>query len=140
MRQAIADAGATLGDIDYLNAHGTSTPMNDRSECAAVRAVFGADWSKVAVSSTKSVMGHLIAAAGAVEAAVCALAIHHSTLPVNANLRELDPDCEVDVVRDAPRSRRIRVALSNSLGFGGSNSCLAFRHPDDADALVARPA
>jgi 3-oxoacyl-(acyl-carrier-protein) synthase len=140
MRQAIRDAGATLGDIDYLNAHGTSTPMNDRSECAAVRAVFGADWNKVPVSSTKSVMGHLIAAAGAVEAAVCALAIHHSTLPVNANLRELDPDCEVDVVRDAPRVRRIRVALSNSLGFGGSNSCLAFRHPDDADALVARPA
>jgi 3-oxoacyl-(acyl-carrier-protein) synthase len=112
--------------------------MNDRSECAAVRAVFGADWRKVAVSSTKSVMGHLIAAAGAVEAAVCALAIHHGTLPVNANLRELDPDCDVDVIRDAPRARRVRVALSNSLGFGGSNSCLAFRHPDDADALVAR--
>jgi len=138
MRQAIADAGATIDDVDYLNAHGTSTPMNDRSECAAVRAVFGADWRNVAVSSTKSVMGHLIAAAGAVEAAVCALAIHHSTLPVNANLRELDPDCDVDVVRDAPRARRIRLALSNSLGFGGSNSCLAFRHPDDADALVAR--
>jgi 3-oxoacyl-(acyl-carrier-protein) synthase len=138
MRQAIADAGATRNDVDYLNAHGTSTPMNDRSECAAVRAVFGADWRNVAVSSTKSVMGHLIAAAGAVEAAVCALAIHHGTLPVNANLRELDPDCDVDVVRDAPRARRIRLALSNSLGFGGSNSCLAFRHPDDADALVAR--
>ena len=137
MRAAIADAGATLDDISYLNAHGTSTPMNDRSECAAVRAVFGADWRKVAVSSTKSVMGHLIAAAGAVEAAVCALAIHNSTLPVNANLRELDPDCDVDVVRGAPRERRIRIALSNSLGFGGSNSCLAFRHPEDADALVA---
>lgn len=137
MRAAIADAGATLDDISYLNAHGTSTPMNDRSECAAVRAVFGADWRKVAVSSTKSVMGHLIAAAGAVEAAVCALAIHNSMLPVNANLRELDPDCDIDVVRGAPRERRIRIALSNSLGFGGSNSCLAFRHPEDADALLA---
>ncbi len=136
MRQAIADAGAGRDDVDYLNAHGTSTPMNDRSECAAVKAVFGPGWRQVAVSSTKSVMGHLIAAAGAVEAAVCALAIHHGTLPVNANLQELDPECDVDVVRDTPRARRIRVALSNSLGFGGSNSCLAFRHPDDAQALV----
>ena len=137
MRQAIADAGATLEDIDYLNAHGTSTPMNDRSECAAVKAVFGDARRQVAVSSTKSVMGHLIAAAGAVEAAVCALAVHHGTLPVNANLEELDPECDVDVVRNAPRARRIRVALSNSLGFGGSNSCLAFRHPEDAETRVS---
>jgi beta-ketoacyl-acyl-carrier-protein synthase II len=136
MRQAIADAGAQLSDVNYLNAHGTSTPMNDRSECAAVKAVWGEARDQVAVSSTKSVTGHLIAAAGAVEAAVCALAIHHGTLPVNANLRELDPDCDVDIVRDAPRQRRIRVALSNSLGFGGSNSCLAFRHPDDVEALA----
>ncbi len=135
MRQAMRDAGAVLGDIDYLNAHGTSTPMNDRSEAAAVKAVFGDGRQQVAVSSTKSVMGHLIAAAGAVEAAVCALAIHHGTLPVNANLREMDPDCDLDVVRDTPRQRRVRVALSNSLGFGGSNSCLAFRHPDEAEAL-----
>jgi beta-ketoacyl-acyl-carrier-protein synthase II len=133
MRQAIADAGAQPGEVDYLNAHGTSTPMNDRSECAAVRAVWNDDWQRVAVSSTKSVMGHLIAAAGAVEAGVCALAIHHSTLPVNANFRTPDPDCEVDIVRDAPRARRVRIALSNSLGFGGSNSCLAFRHPEDVD-------
>jgi beta-ketoacyl-acyl-carrier-protein synthase II len=136
MRQAMRDAGAQIGDIDYLNAHGTSTPMNDRSECAAVRAVFGDARHQLAVSSTKSVMGHLIAAAGAVEAAVCALAIHHGTLPVNANLRELDPDCDIDVVRDVARQRRVRVALSNSLGFGGSNSCLAFRHPDEAEGLA----
>lgn len=136
MRQAVADAGAQLSDVNYLNAHGTSTPMNDRSECAAVKAVWGEARDQVAVSSTKSVTGHLIAAAGAVEAVVCSLAIHHGTLPVNANLRELDPDCDVDVVRDAPRPRRIRVALSNSLGFGGSNSCLAFRHPDDVEPLL----
>jgi beta-ketoacyl-acyl-carrier-protein synthase II len=136
MRQAMRDAGARLADVDYLNAHGTSTPMNDRSECAAVKAVWGEQRMQVAVSSTKSVTGHLIAAAGAVEAAVCALAIHHGTLPVNANLRELDPDCDIDVVRDAPRQRRVRVALSNSLGFGGSNSCLAFRHADDVEALL----
>lgn len=136
MRQAMRDAGAQLADVDYLNAHGTSTPMNDRSECAAVKAVWGEQRLQVAVSSTKSVTGHLIAAAGAVEAAVCALAIQHGTLPVNANLRELDPDCDIDVVRDTPRQRRIRVALSNSLGFGGSNSCLAFRHPDEVEALL----
>ncbi len=134
MRQAVADARATLDEVDYLNAHGTSTPMNDRSECAAVRAVWAGDaWRNVAVSSTKSVMGHLIAAAGAVEAGVCALAIHHSTLPVSANLRTPDPECEVDIVRDQPRARRVRLALSNSLGFGGSNSCLAFRNPEDVD-------
>jgi 3-oxoacyl-(acyl-carrier-protein) synthase len=138
MRQAVADAGATLAEVDYLNAHGTSTPMNDRSECAAVRAVFGDDWKRVAVSSTKSVMGHLIAAAGAVEAAVCSLAVHHGLLPPSANLRQLDPDCDVNAVRDAPREQRARLVLSNSLGFGGSNSCLAFRHPDETDALVAR--
>ncbi|MGE5792938.1 MAG: beta-ketoacyl-[acyl-carrier-protein] synthase family protein [Bacteroidota bacterium] len=137
MHQALRDAGAALDEVDYLNAHGTSTPMNDRSECAALRAVFGDDFRRVAVSSTKSVMGHLIAAAGAVEAAICALAIHHGTLPVNANLREIDPDCDVDIVRGEPRKRRVRVALSNSLGFGGSNSCLAFRNPEEVDGRAA---
>lgn len=132
MRQALADAGAASTDVDYLNAHGTSTPMNDRSESAAAKVVFGAQVGEVAVSSTKSVMGHLIAAAGAVEAAVCALAIHHGRLPVNANLRELDPECEhLDIVRDRPRERRVRLAMSNSLGFGGSNSCLVLRNPEE---------
>jgi len=130
MRQALADAGAVPADVDYLNAHGTSTPMNDRSESAATKVVFGEGVKSVAVSSTKSVMGHLIAAAGAVEAAVCALAIHHELLPVNANLRELDPECEhLDIVRARARARRVRVAMSNSLGFGGSNSCLVLRNP-----------
>jgi 3-oxoacyl-(acyl-carrier-protein) synthase len=82
-------------------------------------------------------MGHLIAAAGAVEAGVCALAIRDGLMPPNANLEQQDPDCDVDIVRDAPRARRVRVALSNSLGFGGSNSCLAFRHPEETAALVA---
>ena len=133
MRQALSDAGASLDDVDYLNAHGTSTPMNDRSECAAVRAVFGAKTRQVAVSSTKSVMGHLIAAAGAVEAAVCALTIRNGVLPVNANLKEVDPDCDLDIVRGDPRRRRVRVAMSNSFGFGGSNSCLVFRNPEEVD-------
>ena len=137
MRRAIADAGAEIADIDYLNAHGTSTPMNDRSECAAVKAVFGARVNDVGVSSTKSVTGHLIAAAGAVEAGLCALAIRDGLMPPNANLQQIDPDCDVNIVRDGPRAQRIGMAISNSLGFGGSNSCLAFRHPEDTTALVA---
>jgi 3-oxoacyl-(acyl-carrier-protein) synthase len=133
MRQALATAGVPPEQVDYLNAHGTSTLMNDRSECAAVRAVFGAHVAKIGVSSTKSLMGHLIAGAGAVEAAVCALAIHHDVLPVSANLATPDPDCDLDFVRGEPREARIRVALSNSFGFGGSNSCLALRNPDEVD-------
>lgn len=133
MRQALADARAWLDEVDYLNAHGTSTPMNDRSECAAIRTVFGADPMKVPVSSTKSAMGHLIAAAGAVEAVVCALTVDRGTLPVNAHLRERDPECDLDIVCGEPRQRRVRIAMSNSLGFGGSNSCLVFRNPEEVD-------
>jgi 3-oxoacyl-(acyl-carrier-protein) synthase len=129
IRRALADAGMTPGYIDYVNAHGTSTLMNDRSECAALQVALDGEINRVAVSSTKSCMGHLIAAAGAVEAGICALAIHHGIAPVNANLVDLDPACEIAVVREKSRSLRIRGALSNSLGFGGSNSCLAFRHP-----------
>jgi beta-ketoacyl-acyl-carrier-protein synthase II len=135
MQAALADAAATVDDVDYINAHGTSTPMNDRSESAAVHAVFGANTKRVAVSSTKSMTGHLIAAAGAIEAAITALAIARDTMPLNANLAERDPDCDLDIVTGAPRSGRIRVALSNSFGFGGSNSSLALRHPEQVDGL-----
>jgi 3-oxoacyl-(acyl-carrier-protein) synthase len=134
MQQALADAGIRPEDIDYVNAHGTSTLMNDRSECAALRAVMGAHIDEVLVSSTKSCMGHLIAAAGAVEAGVCALAIRDGIAPVNANLREQDPECAVNIVRDQSQKRSIRAAMSNSLGFGGSNSSLVFRHPDEVKA------
>lgn len=132
MQQALADAGLTPREVDYVNAHGTSTLMNDRSECAALRAVMGEEITRVAVSSTKSCMGHLIAAAGAVEAGVCALAIRNGVAPVNAHHTQADPDCNVNLVLGQSRPLRIRAALSNSLGFGGSNSCLAFRHPDEA--------
>jgi 3-oxoacyl-[acyl-carrier-protein] synthase II len=130
MLQALTDAQAPVESVDYVNAHGTSTLMNDRSECAALRAVMGGHIDKVAVSSTKSCMGHLISAAGAVEAGVCALAIRDGIAPVNANLVQTDPDCDLNIVRGQSRPMRIRVAMSNSLGFGGSNSCLVFRHPD----------
>jgi len=138
MRQALASAGARPDDVDYLNAHGTSTGMNDRSESAAVKAVFGAHAERLSVSSTKSTMGHLIAAAGAVEVAVCALAIRDSLMPVNANLVEIDPDCELNFVRGAPRSARIRMTMSNSFGFGGSNSCIVLRNPEEVDGLPGR--
>jgi 3-oxoacyl-[acyl-carrier-protein] synthase II len=131
MRQALAGAGLSPGQVDYVNAHGTSTLMNDRSECAALRVVLGDDVDRAWVSSTKGCMGHLIAAAGAVEAGVCALAIHHGIAPVNANLVQQDPECNVHIVRGESRRMHIRAALSNSLGFGGSNSSLAFRHPDE---------
>ena len=130
MRQALADAGASIGDIDYINAHGTSTLMNDRSETAAIRAVFGGDADRIPVSSTKSSMGHLIAAAGAVEGVVCALAIARGEMPVNANLRERDIDCNLNLITGEARRGRVRMTLSNSFGFGGSNSCIVMRHPD----------
>jgi 3-oxoacyl-(acyl-carrier-protein) synthase len=133
MRAALADARALPADIDYINAHGTSTGMNDRSESAAIHAVFGHDAKRVSVSSTKSSMGHLIAAAGAVEVVVCALSIRDGALPINANLRDRDPDCDLNLVV-APTKRRVRMTLSNSFGFGGSNSCVALRHPDEVAA------
>jgi len=136
MRAALADAGATPADIDYLNAHGTSTGMNDRSESAATRAVFGADVKRLKVSSTKSSMGHLIAAAGAVEIAVCALAIARGELPVNANYETPDPECDLNFVLGAPARQRVRMTMSNSFGFGGSNSCVVLRHPEETDALI----
>ena len=136
MRAALADAGVGPDAVGYVNAHGTSTPMNDRSEAAALRAVFGAAVGRVAVSSTKSEMGHLIAAAGAVEAAICALTLDRGVLPVNANLAVPDPECDLDVVRTPGRRPPPGAAVSNSFGFGGSNSCLVLRHPE---AEPARP-
>jgi 3-oxoacyl-(acyl-carrier-protein) synthase len=133
MQQAITDAELAPQEIDYVNAHGTSTLMNDRSECAALRAVMREHGGRIAVSSTKSCMGHLIAAAGAVEAGICALAIRDGVAPVNANYVHPDPDCNVNLVLGQSRPGRIRAALSNSLGFGGSNSCLAFRHPEEVE-------
>jgi len=136
MRRALADAGVAPGAVDYLNAHGTSTPMNDRSECAAVHRVLGEAAQRLRVSSTKSLMGHLIAAAGAAEAAICALAIHHGVVPVNANLRERDPECDLPFVSDRPQAGPVGVAISNSFGFGGSNNTLVLRHPDLAGTEV----
>jgi beta-ketoacyl-acyl-carrier-protein synthase II len=134
MRSALSDAGAAPADVDYINAHGTSTFMNDKSESAAIHAVFGLRVQEVSVSSTKSTMGHLIAAAGAVEVALCALAVEHGEMPINANLNEPDPDCDLNFVVGTPRKQRVRMTLSNSFGFGGSNSCVVLRHPEIVDS------
>ena len=124
MRAALADAGAASGDVGYLNAHGTSTPLNDRVETIAVHAVF--DGSAPPVSSTKSAIGHLLGGAGAVEAVATLVALERKVLPPTLNYEEPDPECDLDYVPDGPREvGGVELALSNSFGFGGQNACLA---------------
>ena len=130
MRGALEDAGLGADAIDYLNAHGTSTPYNDRVETAAIKQAFGTESKRLAVSSTKSQMGHLLGAAGAVEAAVCALVIDRGIIPPTVNYTDPDPACDLDYVAEGPREEPVRAALSNSFGFGGQNACLAFTAAD----------
>lgn len=127
---SLADANIKASDVDYINAHGTSTKMNDLSETNAIKAVFGKRAYTMPVSSTKSQTGHLIAAAGALEAVLSVLSIQHAMVPSTANLTTADPDCDLDYVTDGPREKSLGVVLSNSFGFGGSNSCLVFKHPE----------
>lgn len=130
IENALKDAGVGASDVDYINAHGTSTKMNDLSETNAIKAVFKEGAASMPVSSTKSQTGHLIAAAGALEAALSVLSIKESKIPKTANLTTPDPDCDLDYVVDGPREKSLGVVLSNSFGFGGSNSALVFKHPD----------
>ncbi len=130
IERALADGGLKASDVDYINAHGTSTKMNDLSETNAIKAVFTERALSIPVSSTKSQTGHLIAAAGALEAAISALAIQYGQIPMTANLRQPDPECDLDYVTEGPREKALGVVLSNSFGFGGSNSCLLFKHPE----------
>ncbi len=126
IRMALKDAGLNTGDIGYVNAHGTSTVVNDKVETMAVKGALGADSAKTPVSSIKSMMGHLIAAAGSVEAITCLLAIKHGVLPPTINYQTPDPECDLDYVPNQAREQRIRYALSNSFGFGGQNITLIF--------------
>ena len=124
MKAALKDAGVKPEDVDYINAHGTSTLYNDKIETLAIKKVFGVHAKKLAVSSTKSVMGHLLGAAGGVEMIACALAIKNSIIPPTINYETPDPDCDLDYVPNKPRHHKIKVAASNALGFGGHNATL----------------
>lgn len=130
MRAALSDAHLDPHAIDYINAHGTATIANDATETAAIRNVFGAHADRLAVSSTKSMHGHTLGAAGAIEAAATLLALRHGVLPPTANFTEPDPACDLDVVPNAPRPAAIEFALSNSFAFGGLNAVLAFRRTE----------
>ena len=127
MRNAIADAGLPIESVDYINAHGTSTPLGDLAEVKAVHAVFGEHARKLAVSSTKSSTGHLLGAAGGLECGILALAIRDQVMPATLNLDEPGEGCDLDFVPHVPRRTRIEVALTNSFGFGGTNGALLMR-------------
>jgi 3-oxoacyl-[acyl-carrier-protein] synthase II len=125
MQNCIQDAALNLEDIQYVNAHGTSTPINDPLETKALKQAFGEQAYKVAVSSTKSMTGHLLGAAGALEAILGIKAITHQVIPPTINLDEPDPECDLDYVPHTPRETRIDNIISNSLGFGGTNATIA---------------
>jgi len=124
MRAALRRAGVAPEQVGYINAHGTSTPLGDLAETKAIKAVFGEHAYRLAVSSTKSVMGHLFGAAGAVEAMMCVLAVHEGMLPPTINLRTPDPECDLDYVPNEARRAQVDVALSNAMGLGGHNGCV----------------
>lgn len=127
MLRALQDAGAEPALIDYVNVHGTSTPAGDKIEVLAIKAVFGERARRVAISSTKSMTGHLLGAAGALETGICALAVRHGVVPPTINLDKPDPDCDLDCVPHKAREMPVRYALSNSFGFGGTNGALVLR-------------
>ncbi len=130
MRKALADAGVAAAEVGYLNAHATGTPAGDDSEARAIRAVFGAHAERLPVSSTKGTTGHLLGAAGAVEALFCVEALRSGLLPPTLNLDDPDPDCALDHVAHKARPAAVGVVLSNSFGFGGTNASLVLGHPD----------
>jgi 3-oxoacyl-[acyl-carrier-protein] synthase II len=125
--RALADADVKKSEVSYINAHGTSTPINDRCESLAIKRSFGELAPKIAISSTKSMTGHLLGAAGGVEAAVCVLAIHNGIVPPTINYENPDPDCDLDYVPNKARTMKVDVAISNNLGFGGHNASLVFK-------------
>ncbi|OQA92698.1 MAG: 3-oxoacyl-(acyl-carrier-protein) synthase 2 [Elusimicrobia bacterium ADurb.Bin231] len=127
MSAAISDAGITAEDIDYVNAHGTSTELNDKSETGAIKKVFGEHAKKLAVSSTKSMVGHLLGAAGAVEVIASSLSIERGIIHPTINYEFPDPDCDLDYVPNKPREKKVRAVLKNSLGFGGHNASLVLK-------------
>ncbi len=131
MENAIRDAGLAPDDISYVNAHGTSTHLNDMNETAALKTLFGERAYQVPVSSTKSMIGHLLGAAGALEAIVCALSIRDQKIHPTINLKERDPECDMDYVAEGAREADVNVAMSNSFGFGGHNAVIVLRRYEE---------
>jgi 3-oxoacyl-[acyl-carrier-protein] synthase II len=129
MKNTLNDAGVNTDEIDYINAHGTSTPLGDKVETIAVKRVFGDRAKNVAISSTKSMTGHLLGAAGGLEMGILALSVKHGIIPPTINYEEPDPDCDLDYVPNVAREAKIRYALTNSFGFGGTNGCLLLKKP-----------
>jgi 3-oxoacyl-[acyl-carrier-protein] synthase II len=127
MKMALADSGLNVDEIDYINAHGTSTPLNDVVETSAIKQVFGDHASKLAISSTKSMTGHMLGGAGGIESVFTALAIKHGIAPPTINLDNPDPGCDLDYVPKVARQMNIRAAISNSFGFGGTNAVLVMK-------------
>ncbi len=127
MRMALKDAGLQPEDVDYINAHGTSTPLNDRCETAAIKQVFGDHAYKLAISSTKSMVGHMLGAAGGIEAVFTALSIKHQIAPPTINHQEPSPECDLDYVPNTARKLQVDAAISNSFGFGGTNAVIALK-------------
>ena len=125
--RAIKDAGIDPSEIDYINAHGTATPLNDIAETQAIKLALGDHAYKVAISSTKSMTGHMMGATGSLEAAVCVYAIKHGIMPGTMNLTEPDEQCDLDYIPLAARKKDVRVAMNNSFGFGGHNSVVIFK-------------
>jgi len=127
MRMAIRDAGLNPQDVDYINAHGTSTPLNDRCETVAIKSVFGEHAKRLAISSTKSMTGHMLGAAGGIESIFTALALYHQVAPPTINLHNPDEACDLDYVPNTARPMKMDAAISNSFGFGGTNAVVALR-------------
>ena len=130
MQRALKDARLGVTDIQYINAHGTSTPVGDRIETIAIKTVFGDQAYKIPVSSTKSMTGHLLGAAGGLEAAVCALVVKNGILPPTINYETPDPQCDLDYVPNKARPVKAEHVLSNSFGFGGTNASVVFKRLD----------
>jgi 3-oxoacyl-[acyl-carrier-protein] synthase II len=130
MQNALNDAAMTAADIHYINAHGTSTPAGDLAETLAIKQVFGSHARKVAISSTKSMTGHLLGATGGVEAVFSVLALRDQVVPPTINLDTPDPDCDLDYVPNVAREMKLDTAMTNSFGFGGTNGTLILRRPD----------
>ena len=131
MKNAVLDANLSLNDVDYINAHGTSTPFNDKTESAAITSLFGEHAQKLKVSSTKSMIGHALGASGALEAVACILAINHNILPPTINYKDSDPECNLDYVANNSQKSEVNIAMSNSFGFGGHNGVILLKKWSD---------